>query len=203
MTARPHPTSFREIYSTTGSVAVVIRQWNHFGESYLLPLFHAVEQLRSRGIKVTFVSFQPSADSKVIGFLREKGEEVLQWVPVRQTIKGFMRSLGKHSLIVSARAHGAMLSSIMGIPCVCIEIEPKLRLIGEQIGARIWSKPYKSQELVLTVKHMLKNENIKIAHEEIVKSASFLQEKADRAEEEFIRYASCQSSGILKRLHRN
>ncbi|MHC4617631.1 MAG: polysaccharide pyruvyl transferase family protein [Planctomycetota bacterium] len=53
----------------------------------------------------------------------------MQWDPAQQTLREFIEELVSFDLLISARAHGVIMGTALGIPSIAIEVEPKLRLI--------------------------------------------------------------------------
>jgi len=140
------------------SIGIVMRDWPHDaeGSSYVGPLLDAGEKLRSDGRVVRYISFAPATDRVTLSALRERREEVIQWEPSTMWFEEFAARLGGFDLLVSARAHGIIIGAALGIPSIAIELEPKLRLICDQLrtGTEIWSPPFRAEDLVNQVKRM-------------------------------------------------
>ena len=136
-------------------VGVVVRDWPHTkeGDSYAKPLLGAAELLRASGKKVEFVSFCRRSDSGWHRLLQERGEAVETWEPDTTTIPAFLDRLARFDALISARYHGAVFASLLGLPVVCVEIEQKLRLASESLGlgARLWQYPFRTGDLLKSI----------------------------------------------------
>ncbi|MGE3803667.1 MAG: polysaccharide pyruvyl transferase family protein [Gemmataceae bacterium] len=140
---------------TVSRIGVIVRDWPHTieGDSHREPLLEAVGELRRLGKQVTFVLFTHGRDRVWSERLRERSEAVVEWQPERSSISAFVESLTQFDLLVTSRFHGAVFGSLIGIPVVCIGIEPKLefasRLLGA--GARLWQHPFPPRQCVAAV----------------------------------------------------
>jgi polysaccharide pyruvyl transferase WcaK-like protein len=137
-------------------VGVVVREWKHsdIGAAYRLPLCRAVNRLRKMGYNVKYVFFQDEPNWR--RRLARTGDSVLAYSPDSTTVEQFVDKLRQFDLIITARAHGAIFASILGIPAVCIEIEPKLKHICIRLhgGSQIWPPPFDENALVAVVRDM-------------------------------------------------
>jgi polysaccharide pyruvyl transferase WcaK-like protein len=141
------------IHNMTGEIrkiGVIPRDWPHTceGDSYAFPLFQVVDELRSTGKEVEFISFARSSDSEWAKRLKDKDEQFKSWNPEKSTISEFMELLSGYDAFITARYHGAVFASILGKPVVCIEVEQKLRLVSDLFGngARLWTYPFSASE---------------------------------------------------------
>lgn len=142
-------------------VGVVVRDWPHTreGQSYFGKVKETVRKLRREEIEIRYISFAPQADSETLSDLNSNAEDILQWDPSQQTLRTFIEELVSFDLLISARAHGVIMGTALGIPSIAIEVEPKLRLICDKLtsGTRIWSPPFEPDELVQKVMSMKDN----------------------------------------------
>lgn len=141
------------IHNMTGEIrkiGVIPRDWPHTceGDSYAFPLFQVVDELRSTGKEVEFISFARRSDSEWAKRLKDKDEQFKAWNPEKCTISEFMELLSGYDAFITARYHGAVFASILGKPAVCIEVEQKLRLVSDLFGdgARLWTYPFSASE---------------------------------------------------------
>ncbi|MCR4307702.1 MAG: polysaccharide pyruvyl transferase family protein [Candidatus Berkelbacteria bacterium] len=130
-------------------VGIIIRDWPHTseGDSYVGPLFQVVDELRSAGKDVEYISFADS-DSEWIKRLNDRDEQHKTWNPEKLAIVGFLELLSGYDAFITARYHGAVFASILGKPVICIEVEQKLRLVSDLFGygARLWTYPFSTSE---------------------------------------------------------
>lgn len=152
----PNITQDNKITDKKLNIGCVIRDWNWNSEgiAYIDGLISVVQQLRRFGHNVTFVSFNHHNDSKIFKRLPQ-GEKIAVWSPFHQTIQQFLQSFAKFDIVVTARAHGAIIASCLGIPSVSIVIEPKLEIISQMTGANlIWKSPFDTKSLLQLIEHI-------------------------------------------------
>jgi polysaccharide pyruvyl transferase WcaK-like protein len=166
------------------SIGMVIRHWPHtdIGSRYIHSMLSAAQELRKIGIYVQFISLDYKYDAPILSILKSQNEMVKIYDPSNTTPGQFMRRVAsKFQLIVSSRAHGIILPAVLGLPGVCVGIEPKLRNVHLSLptGTSLWSEPFNPDELVNIIKIMVDkleeyshniqkeaDENNKIAKEE-------------------------------------
>jgi polysaccharide pyruvyl transferase WcaK-like protein len=146
----------------TRSVGAIVRDWPHSreGAAYLDQLMASVERFRHEGIPVTFYSFCAQDDRRVIERLESLGHRILAWHPERDDIGEFLRAIAEHGAIVTTRYHGAVLEALLGRPCICVEIEPKLRVVGKTLGIEhlTWAQPFSPDALHALVHRALSDD---------------------------------------------
>ncbi|UCG58651.1 MAG: polysaccharide pyruvyl transferase family protein [Phycisphaerales bacterium] len=140
-------------------IGVVVRDWRHTetGASYMLQLQHVVTALREMNYTVRYVLFQNELLWRRI--LSRDEDEVSMYSPDKWTVSDFVGTLNQFDLIITTRAHGAILAAIMGIPSICVEIEPKLRYVWESLhgGSKLWSPPFAGMDLIASVEQISNN----------------------------------------------
>jgi len=111
------------------SLGIVIRHWPFQNIDHLIHnLQNASQTLRKRGWNVQFISFQESFDRPVITQLQKNGDNTLSWNPMSETIEDFCQFLSGFNAIISMRAHGVFMASILGVTPIPVQIEPKLEV---------------------------------------------------------------------------
>lgn len=128
-------------------VLVVVRDWQHSREgwAYMESLPYAVRLLRRDGVRVTYCAFSKLREGDYVRRLVESGEDVLVWNPDGpESPESFALRLSQFSLVVSARYHGVVIASVLGVPSVAVEVEPKLALVSEALadGCQLWPQPF-------------------------------------------------------------
>lgn len=140
-------------------IGVVFRDWKHTNGStdYKYPLLETVKLLRKKGYYVKYVSFQKGSNLETE--LLNDESEVLAYSPYNSSVPEFVEALRQFDLIITARAHGAILAATLGIPSVCIEIEPKLKYVSESLGkgGKLWHQPFNECELLATIEEVSDN----------------------------------------------
>src|SRR5262249_13101907 len=84
-------------------------------------------------------------------------ESVTVWNPGSQTIADFLGILNGFDCLLTARFHGALFAALLGKPTVCIEIEPKLRLVSELLGCGLWRQPFQEAECLALLDTLFQN----------------------------------------------
>lgn len=139
-------------------IGVIVRDWPHTkeGDSYADSLFRVVDDLRSAGKEVNFISFDNEHDGAWPNRLRSRGEETIHWNPNKDSIENFLQMLSGYDAFITSRYHGAIFASILSKPVVCIEIEQKLRLVSELFGegARLWAYPFNASQCLKHIKDL-------------------------------------------------
>jgi polysaccharide pyruvyl transferase WcaK-like protein len=132
------------------SVGVVIRDWPHdvAGAAYVEPTRKAVAALRDEGHRIEYVSFAPHKDTEWLRSLRNDREKFVAWNPTMHSVQEFARSLAGYDCVISARYHGAIFAALGGVPVICVEIEPKMRIAAETVGGLLWRQPFSETELI-------------------------------------------------------
>lgn len=135
-------------------IGVVVRDWmlDHHGAGYWRPLQTAVDRLRSRGVQVRYVSFDEGHDRRVLDALASS-EDVLRWNPEETSLSDFMKQFAAFDVVVTTRAHGAIVAACLNIPSVCVAIEPKLVQVHDMLvpTVALWPMPFDCDELVRRV----------------------------------------------------
>ena len=89
--------------------------------------------MKDLGRKVRFVIFNIEDDKEMLK--RTQGNHRLIYRAMDTSPSEFIRDLIEgSSAILSARAHGVWLPSILGCPVLAIEIEPKLKYVVNSLG---------------------------------------------------------------------
>jgi glycosyltransferase involved in cell wall biosynthesis len=149
----------RQYKPYSGAIGIVVRDWagSVNGHTYLDSIITTVKQLRRRGYLAQYVSLHPEFDSHTLQAL--EGEELLCWDPRRMTLNEFLDAFDKFSLVISARSHGAILASCLGIPSISIAIEPRPRRAHEMLplANELWLPPFVPDALLSLITESEKN----------------------------------------------
>ncbi len=112
------------------SVGFVLRDWTD--GDHLEVFLSVANDLRKQGVGVRFYSFDRAADKRMISMLKND-EDLHIWDPTGP-LDTYLQSLASNAVVVTSRAHGAILSACLGVPGFCIEIEPKLRNVRQMLS---------------------------------------------------------------------
>jgi len=129
-------------------IGIIFRAWSHAPDitSVLQSLLTVARRLRTQGRRVSFISFQKRYRTDLVQWLKEEGQEVLVWDPVEQVLDDFVAELGKFRAFITMRAHGLIVAAQLNVPCVAINLEPKLEIIARECGLEqfvvdLWASP--------------------------------------------------------------
>ena len=140
-------------------IAVVVRDWPFSlqGAKYLTSVINAISLLKAAGYEIRFVSFNPKNDALALKELKK--EDVLCWNPNQWELKEFLQELSLYDIMITSRAHGAIIGACLGIPSVCVEIEPKLLNVQQILAptAEVWKPPFKISDLIASVENICRN----------------------------------------------
>jgi polysaccharide pyruvyl transferase WcaK-like protein len=118
--------------SKKNKISLVIRAWPFEGKGKEIEnsFEKTIAFLKNKNYDVQLVSLYKEKDKSVID--KYNKEKWLIWDPNNYSINDFFKELKKSTdIVISVRAHGVLLSSIIGIPSISVIIEPKLKNIAE------------------------------------------------------------------------
>lgn len=108
------------------AIGFVLRDWPDGNEQTFSAVKQVAETLMVDGYRVMFFSFD-EADKAYAGFFSEFDFTV--WHPKKMTMSDMLRKIASCKLIITSRAHGAIIPACMGIPLIVLAIEPKLQVV--------------------------------------------------------------------------
>jgi len=140
-------------------IGIIVRDWPHdaAGAAYDAPLLSAVGNLRKAGYAVSFIIFRADGDSGWVKTLNANGESFLSWKPASQSIADFLGMLNGFDCFLTARYHGALFGALLGKSVICIEVEPKLRLVSELLGCHLWKQPFEASNCIALIEETFQN----------------------------------------------
>lgn len=143
---------------TPKSIAVILKDWV-FNDQRHIRIFQAhLTAIENAGFAVTFYSFCPPKDQFFIELFKPK-YTVHEWDPNEMDLESYIGKLCRHQVVVTSRAHGCLISACLGIPPVCIEIEPKLRMFAEMFpeGASLIAEDASDATWIKTLEEKCEN----------------------------------------------
>jgi len=142
-------------------IGIIVRDWiyDDNNQAYIFKLIKVSKELKSKGYDVDFITFTPISDSYVTSILKEKKENIIIYNPDIYNIDQFITILSDYNLLISARAHGAIVATYLGIPTILIEIEPKLKNIEMEITKKqlLWSPYIDKEEKLINLVYSISN----------------------------------------------
>lgn len=138
--------------ATIKKIGIIVRDWYHTkeGDSYKSELLNSSQILRDQGYSLQYIIFAEKRDPNWLSTLKSKKEDLLIWEPDSISVDEFINKLSGFDLLITARYHGAVYSSLLGIPFLSIAVEQKLKLINEvhKNGSESWDFPFNSDKLI-------------------------------------------------------
>ncbi len=131
-------------------IGIIVRDWDweESGRNYIDNLMRFYKSYSDAELQ--FIVFAPSKDKEWITKLKE--ENALIWDPQKYSIDLFLEELNVFDGFISARYHGAIIGALLQKPVICVEIEPKLKILTEQVKEiKLWEKPFDIEQLVKLV----------------------------------------------------
>ena len=118
------------------TVGIVVRHWSRGPNvaELIVSLQSAAQSLRKLGWTVQFISFHSEYDREVTRLLWNNGENVRVWRPQSETILEFCQYLSGFQVLITMRAHGVFVGSLLGAVPVAVRIEPKLEISAAKCG---------------------------------------------------------------------
>ncbi len=133
-------------------VGIILMDHHNLGRRAFDQHLKIADWLRERSYEVQFYSFDRNHDRDYTRSIKD----VLVWDPF-SGFDPFLNELASCNLIITCRAHGLILGSMIGIPCIAVGFRPKLSQIASMIdGAKILNWPVSFQEEKDTISQELK-----------------------------------------------
>lgn len=140
-------TNLKPSVSKNKKVAIIVRDWvwEETGKGYYSPIVELYKK-ENKNFDFQFVVFAPFKDPDWMTKLQ--GEDFLFWDPNKYSIQDFLDILNSFDVFISSRFHGAIIGALLNKPVIAIEIEPKLRILTEDVKEiELWEKPFKIKDI--------------------------------------------------------
>ncbi len=147
--------------SFNNKIGFILRDWDFKNQSARENLLQAASILQSKGSEISFFSFDESGDYYTIEQLKRLNFAVNVWQPKKKTLNEYLTALSLNSLLITARAHGAIIGNCLQIPSICLAIEPKLIHIHNMLptSTELIYPPFLSTNLISLVAKITDNYN--------------------------------------------
>ncbi len=140
-------------------IGIIVRDWYRTEEGFrhLAASMELAASLEKRGHKPTFFIFDGFGDTTCRRTVQSSSFSNVIWNPNRLSISDQLDELAACDVLVTSRAHGAIVGSALGIPAICTVIEPKLRIMAETLedAAVGWESPFEVDDGVKLVEATL------------------------------------------------
>jgi polysaccharide pyruvyl transferase WcaK-like protein len=119
-----------DVVMSSKRIGIILRDWTFSdGNNYLDEVFDTLLELKKQGYSFTYFAFDSNTDQEYINYFTKKGEVVNVWDPKRLLLSDYLKLLLEQDIYLTSRFHGAIVGACLGIPGVCINIEPKLKSV--------------------------------------------------------------------------
>jgi len=147
-----------EITSLEKKVSIVLREWKFY--SINNDYISLADKLSEKNIKVKFLFFNPKSDKKEIEKIEKTDYETISYTP--NNANQFISEINSSSLIITQRAHGAIVGNVLGCPSICIGIEPKLKNVHKMIfnSSVFLETDFNIDHLITYIENELLNKNL-------------------------------------------
>jgi polysaccharide pyruvyl transferase WcaK-like protein len=108
-------------------ICVILRDWKYNDNAHVRNILNNINHLNS-SFDFTYLSLD-SSDHYYINSVKK----IEVYDPSLKGISEIIDTIKNHDLIITSRAHGVYLGSVLNIPSICINIEPKLRSVHETL----------------------------------------------------------------------
>jgi polysaccharide pyruvyl transferase WcaK-like protein len=140
------------IVANSKKVGIVLRDWPYDNNAHFSIIKDLCRNLIKQGFQVTCYALDVLTDQE---FIKEFGQEyeMVVWQPDKMTLKSFLTLMQREEVIVSSRAHGAIVGACLGIPVICLGIEPKLETVAKMLkeSASFVPAPFDAQLLLVLI----------------------------------------------------
>ncbi|MDP9960032.1 polysaccharide pyruvyl transferase family protein [Chryseobacterium lathyri] len=170
----------------TNKIGIIVRDWDWKNSSvdYQDQLISFVNS--NPHLDVTFIVFAKDKDPKWLKRIQDYKSIV--WHPETMEISDFIETLNSFSTFITARYHGAIIAGLLGKKVICVEIEPKLRILTEQIPSfALWDNHFEIGKLEDLLKSDLEDD-----HQKYI---SALRSKADDMLNQFVKKYNSKFNG--------
>lgn len=118
----------------TGKIGILLMDTGNKDLEMFMEAEKFTEACKRKGYNVTFFSFDENYDKGYIHFFRNY-EPFIVWRPGRVSMSNFLGVVGEQDILITARAHGAILAGQMGVIPVCLGKTQKLREVAKMFSA--------------------------------------------------------------------
>ncbi len=109
------------------NIGFILKKWDA-SHGYIDPIIKVARKLKEQGYSISIFLFEKEHDFALRKIFEEF--QIFEWDPAKYLLSEYMQILAKNSIVITSRAHGAIISAALGIPSICIGIEPKLHQIA-------------------------------------------------------------------------
>lgn len=113
-----------------GNIGVVLMDWQDGNEEIFSAFAKLEHECTEKGYRVTFFSFDENHDSEYTTAF-QKSSTFLPWKPGQMTLDHFLSRLESQDVLITGRAHGAIIGGQLGVVPICLGKTQKLRQVAK------------------------------------------------------------------------
>lgn len=153
-------------YIKREAIGLVICQGKS-GNEHLIDITTCIAQ--EQNTKMLYIFLDENHDHKLIEQCVKTGKRVLVWRPWNMTITDFIEQLSVCKILITNRAHGAIVGACIGVPSLCIATDAKIIAVQKMIsnGSKLVDQPITQDKLIGVLSDVLTNLSIYCAGLEI------------------------------------
>lgn len=112
---------------------IILRDWPGF--DFNTAISNIKEALEHRKISYAFYIMSPIKDSTFRSALENSNCEYSEWDEV--DLDAALLYISKFDFLITSRYHAVVTAAVFNIPSICINIEPKLAIVSEQLNTNL------------------------------------------------------------------
>ena len=111
------------------SIGIILRDWR-FEENNISKYIQFYNENKDK-FDIQFLVFNPTNDTGIIEQLKNSKISPILYNP--QDLMSFLQIMKNKEIIITQRAHGAIIANQLNVPAICIGIEPKLKNVHRML----------------------------------------------------------------------
>ena len=145
------PTFITKSPESVKKIGIILMYLNHQESAIYTQLMIFIELARDKGLEVSLFIFDETYDRSVYSAF--SNQEINTWQPNKIGLNDFLSEFKKCQITVSLRAHGAIISGILGMIPICIESSLKLKEVAKMFpnSGKLLSLKSDAQSLMKTI----------------------------------------------------
>ena len=128
----------------------VFRDWIYF-DNNLSEEIKIMNSLVSKGKEVRVMLFNPSNDVKVKSIVKKNNFTTIDYSP--DNLNECLRVVKNAKLVITQRAHGAIIANVLNTPSICLGVENKLKNVHKMIpnSSLYFDYPLNSEKITANI----------------------------------------------------
>ena len=161
-------------------IGIVLREWSHNGLGSLInnKIIEWINKNKHK-FKISIFLFSQSKDhSLFLKLIKSTNIHPNIWNLKTMQISSYLNELNKMDIFIASRFHSGVINVNLGIPTICLGIDPKLSYLVEEVNGFYYLSIDQSFNLISSyIQEILKN--YKLKQDNILESKNVLNSKAN------------------------